>query len=434
MWLHMAVSEMDRLAMAAMQHVSRDGPAPGSGLQRGLTGLGAQLVDTTVLDDDAAVTLLDAALRAARPRDSRITDDRGAGRRLAGVCVGRPLALQIAAALLKADSALSAGELADEFGVVQERLKNLWPDDGAGHTVSSVTVAFELSCRRLTETTARVFRLLPVNPGPDISTAAAAAVVDLPVGEVRRVLADLARAHLVEAVPGGGGGRWRMHDLGRLHAEHLSDAHAEADGREQARDRLLCYYLSMTEAADDYLRVLPGMAVPEEFTSRDGALAWLDAERASMTAAVQMAADTGRDQAAMSLPLLLAQYFAWRRRFDDLLATTTISLNAARRLGDRDGEGDALTNLGGALLGMRRFEEAVAAHQDAAAIYREIGDRHGEGDALNNLGLALKGMRRFDEAVTAHQDAIAIYRETSDRYHEGIALENLEVARAAQMA
>jgi hypothetical protein len=35
-----------------------------------------------------------------------------------------------------------------------------------------VAAAFELSYRRLNETSARVFRLLPVNPGPDISTAA----------------------------------------------------------------------------------------------------------------------------------------------------------------------------------------------------------------------------------------------------------------------
>ena len=50
-----------------------------------------------------------------------------------------------------------------------------------------------------------MFRLLPVNPGPDVSTAAAAVLADLPAGEVRRVLAGLARAHLAEAAPGAGG-------------------------------------------------------------------------------------------------------------------------------------------------------------------------------------------------------------------------------------
>ena len=57
---------------------------------------------------------------------------------------------------------------------------------------------FELSCCGLDETSARVFRLLPVKPGPDIS-AAAAVPADLSTGQVRTVLAGPARAHVVEA-------------------------------------------------------------------------------------------------------------------------------------------------------------------------------------------------------------------------------------------
>jgi hypothetical protein len=44
-----------------------------------------------------------------------------------------------------------------------------------------------------------MFRLLPGNPGPDISTAAASALADLSTGQVRTVLAGPARAHIVEA-------------------------------------------------------------------------------------------------------------------------------------------------------------------------------------------------------------------------------------------
>jgi tetratricopeptide (TPR) repeat protein len=218
-----------------------------------------------------------------------------------------------------------------------------------------------------------------------------------------------------------------MHDLVRLYAQRLSDEHAEADGREQARDRLLGFYLHMADAADDHLLALPGMAVPEEFTGRDAALEWLDAERASLVAAVTMAAATGRDQAALPLPLLLGVYFEWRRRFDDWIATT-ISLDAARRLGNRHGEGMALTNLGVALREVRRFDEAITACQDAAVIFRETGDRRGEGMALTNLGLALGEVRRFEEAITACQDAAVIRRETGDRHGEGMALGNLGLA------
>ena len=310
---------------------------------------------------------------------------------------------------------------------------NYRDDPASGSGASSAVLAFELSHHRLPETPARTLRLLLVNPGPDVSTAAVAVLADLSAIEAHRILAGLAQANLVETTPGSEG-HWRVNDLVRSCAQKLSDAYAETDGREQARDRLLGYYLGMADAADRYLRMLPGRIATAEFTSRDDALAWLDAEQASLTAAVQMAADTGRDRDAVSLPLLLAEYLAWRRRFDDLLATTTVSLNVARRLGDRRREGYALTNLGGALLEMCRFDEAITTHQEAIAIYRETGNRHGEGNALNNLGLALRESGRLEDAIAAHQEAIAIYRETGDRYREGMALENLRKARNAQLA
>jgi tetratricopeptide (TPR) repeat protein len=323
----------------------------------------------------------------------------------------------------KGCSTLSSGKP----GVEQGRTWGWWEDSSTELSVSSAVAEIDLSYRGLEETAARVFRLVPVNPGPDVSTAAVAVLVDLPISEVLPALATLTQARLIDVVADGAG-RWRMRDLVCQYARQLSDAWAGTDGREQAWDRLLGYYLNTAEAADDHLRGLPEMVLPREFSSRHSALAWFDTERSSLIAAVQLAADTGRDQAAMSLPLLMAQYFAWRRRFDDLLAATTISLNAAQRLGDMEGEGDALNNLGLALGGMRRFDEAVTAQQDAALVFREAGDRHGEGDALGNLGLALGGMRRFDEAVTAHQDAAAIYRETGDRHGEGKALNNLGLA------
>ena len=389
-----------------------------------LAGLAARLLDVAVLDDEAAVALLDAALREARPGDDRIVADRVGAGRLAEICGRLPLALQITAALLKADPSRTAGDLAEEFSDEVRRLEALHYDDGSGTSAPSVAAAFDLSYRRLDEAAARVFRLLPVNPGPDVSTAAAAVLADLTVSEVRRVLGQLFRAHLVEA-GAGAMGRWRMHDLLRVYASQLSDVEAEADRQEQARDRLLRYYLDTTWAANAHERALPGTPVPADFTSQDDALAWLDAERPNLVAAVAMAATTGREQIAMRLPIYLAAYCYRRRRFDDELATTMISRDAARRLGDKGNEATALTNLGSALRSMRRFEEAISACQDAAAIFRETGYRRGEGEAMINLGAALWELSRFDAAMAVLQDAVAIFRGTGDRLLEGVALDKL---------
>ncbi len=379
-----------------------------------LAGLGARLLDVAVLDDETGVALLDRALRAARPDDDRIGADRPGAVRLAGICGGLPLALQITAALLKADPSRTVREMTDEFADEMRRLETLRYDDGSGTSAPSVAAAFELSYRQLDEAAARVFRLFPVNPSPDVSTAAVAALADQPIIDTRNVIGQLVRAHLVEAAAGAAG-RWRMHDLLRLYARQLSDVHADDDGREQARDRLLRYYQDTACAAGAHMRALPGTPVPTAFTGRDNALAWLDAERPNLIAAVTMAASTDRDQIAMQLPLNMGEYLYWRRRFDDWLVSLVVGRDAARRLGDRSNEARALTNLGVALAEVRRFEEAITAHQDAAAIFRETGDRSREGMALNNLGMALQGVRRFEEAITAHQDAAAIFRETGDR-------------------
>lgn len=431
-----------------------------------LAGLGARLVDLRVLGDDASVELLDAAVRAARPEDGRIRHDREAAGRLAGLCSGLPLALQIIAALLNGDQTLNTRELAEELAAETERLERLRYDDGTGPGSPSVAAAFELSYRRLEEVPSRVFRLLPANPGPDISTAAAAILTDLPTREVRGVLAGLVRAHMVEAAPGAAG-RWQMHDLLRLYARQASDGKAEADGRERGIDRLLGYYLNKADAADQHLRAQPGREVPEGFADRDSALDWLDAERASLIAGTSTAAATGRDQFAMQLPLMLAEYLQLRHRLDEWLAITVVSANAARRLGDRRMEGSALVTMGNVLRQLRRFEEAVALCREAVIICREtgdqnleagalnnlanalhetgrfdeaievqredleicraIGDRRAEGKALNNVGLALRQVGRFDEAIMAHREAADLYREVGDRYGVGTAMNNLGI-------
>ena len=66
--------------------------------------------------------------------------------------------------------------------------------------------------------------------------------------------------------------------------------HSYVDRASSDLDQTLDYYLITTEAADERLRGLPPVPVTHEFTDRKGALDWLDAERASLVAAVQAAA------------------------------------------------------------------------------------------------------------------------------------------------
>ena len=390
-----------------------------------LAGLRARLLDVAVLDQAAAVALLDAAVRAARPGDDRIGGEPAVAGRLAEVCGGLPLALQIIAALLVADPELSAADLAEQMVDEVRRLQALRYDDGSGVSAPSVAAAFELSYRQLDQDAALLFRLLPADPGPDVSAEAAAQLAGWPVDRVRAVIGQLTQAHLVE--PAGRPGRWRMHDLLRLYARQLPEV--GPGERDQAFGRVLAWYLRHAAAAEERLQArgdeVPVTAV---FAGRADALAWLDDQRPNLVAAVALAADTGRYQEAMALPLRLGEYLAWRRRFDDWLAVLEVSRATARQVNDEHNEGLALMDLGHALCEARRFEEAISACRDAVAIFGKTGYRLGEGMRLTNLGNALRAARRFEEAISVHQDAVAICRETGDRDGEGMALSNLGIA------
>lgn len=394
-----------------------------------LASLDARLVDIAILDDADGVALLDAALRAMRPEDDRISGDASSAKRLAQICGGLPLALQIATALLKSDPALGVSELADELAEERNRLERLRYEDDNGIEALSVEAAFELSYRRLNAAAARLFRMLPVSPGPEVSADSAVALVDQSSFKVRRSLAHLARAHMIEDAPGAAG-HWRMHDLMRLYAQRLSDAHAKSDRRDQARDRLLSYYLKTTQDAVVHIVLFSRIPRPNKFAGQDGALAWLDAERSSLVAAVGMADRIGKHQIAFDLSTALFEYLRWRRYADECLAVAAIGVNAARSLGDRNSEAGALNNLGLALQAVRRFDEAVASHRNAAALSKMTGERHAEGAALHNLGMALEGLRLFGEAVAAYRQDLAICQESGDLPGEGTTLNSLAICLA----
>ncbi|WP_242890966.1 tetratricopeptide repeat protein [Actinomadura litoris] len=385
-----------------------------------LARLPARLLDLDALSDLDAATLLARLLTSKRPTDTRATDHPDHAAQIASACAGLPLAIHLVAALLATHPGMPLAVMAERLRDESTRLERI--DEAR----PGLRAAFTLSYQALPADQQRMFRLITLNPGPHISTRAAAATAFLWPGEGGRLVERLAQAHLLE--PGESYGCWKMHDLVRQHATALGLEHARADHRGRALHRLLEHYTATTRAAAAHLDPMVADAAAYGFAAREQALEWLDTELPNLTAAVHTAVDSGHPDIAIHLPLHLGSFLSRRRLFSDLVTLTTLARDTAERTGDRRGEGAALNNLGSALREVRRFAEAITAHQDAAARFRELGDRHGEGVALNNLGLTLREMRRFAEAITAHQNAIAICRETGDRHGEGQALHNLGLA------
>jgi DNA-binding SARP family transcriptional activator len=111
---------------------------------------------------------------------------------------------------------------------------------------SNVRAVFSWSYRRLPSLTARMFRLLGVHPGPDISAAAAASLAESSLSQARAALSQLTRAHLL-AEPGPG--RFAFHDLLRAYAAERADAEDSQADRRAAVHRVLDHYLHTANAA-----------------------------------------------------------------------------------------------------------------------------------------------------------------------------------------
>jgi tetratricopeptide (TPR) repeat protein len=401
-----------------------------------LAGLDAQQVDVEALDQKAGAELLDNTLRAIRSDDRRISGDPAAAQALAAACDGLPLALWIAAALLAADPALTAGELAGELADEVTRLDELRYDNGSETGAESVAAAFDLSYRKLDKTAARMFRLLASNPGPDISTRAIAALAGEPLGQSRKAVGQLLKAHLVES-RSASPPRWWLHDLLRLYARTLSDA--DPDERDTARNRLLSYYHGAAAYVDSILTrqpppeviAPPVPTVGHDLVDRRSALTWAKTELPNLLACADYVARRAEDPQchqekawtilfASALAGILRNEGQWVRSIE----LQTQAINAATQTNRPLAEANALSERGMLYRLTGKLDLAVADLQQAIAIYREIGNSTGEAHALDTYGVVLDQLKSKAESQQKHNEALRIYRHLNDRLGEANVLQD----------
>jgi tetratricopeptide (TPR) repeat protein len=101
------------------------------------------------------------------------------------------------------------------------------------------------------------------------------------------------------------------------------------------------------------------------------------------------------------------------------------NLAVTSEIGDRRGEGEALSNIGVAYKNLGDYRRAIEYYEQHLAIAREIGDRKDEGHALGKLGIAYDSLGDYRRAIEYYEQMLAITREVGDRRGEGYALGNL---------
>jgi tetratricopeptide (TPR) repeat protein len=342
---------------------------------------------------------------------------------LAASCDYLPLALHLASARLNAQPELTADELIE--GLVEARHR--W--EHGGQTVTSlgeaVAANFTVSYAALGTVEARTFRLLGLLDRSAFGVESIAALSGESIGATRASLQLLERVGLVQ--PASVPGRYQLHDQVRAFARLHLEAEEPEHERRRALTRLVEWYLSTGAAAAERLQpdYDPKRLTGERFSSREAALAWLDAECVNLTSMIEQAATVARTSYLPELAGYLFAYYTLRRRWQDAERTYEQALRAARDHGNRIAEARLLNNLAAVLHEQRRFEDSLTCLEQSLTICRELGDRQGERLGLVNLGVVYQERQDHDSALACLQEGLRIAREIQDRSGESQALTSL---------
>jgi len=338
------------------------------------------------------------------------------------LCARMPLALGIAAALATIHPAASLADLAKRLMDVRSRLDVLDLDD----TTTNLRAVFTCSYRDLTAVTARVFRLLAVHPGPDITPPAVASLAEVPVAEARRAVDELIHAHLL-AQPTHG--RFAFHDLLRGYAAETADAVDSASDRQAATHRAVDHYLHTAYTAAMSLQPNlsplpldpPGPGVrPERPDTHDEALAWFTEEQTVLLAVHEWA--VGFDRAVQQLAVVLYNFLERRGRWADAVRVQRAGLAAAERLDDRPAQALAHRTLGRAYIRVAAHADAQDHFDRAVDLYRGGGNTRGLVGLLIDMSWLAELRGRFDQALTRARESLELARATADRVGEAYAL------------
>ncbi|MFI8106004.1 AfsR/SARP family transcriptional regulator [Streptomyces sp. NPDC086023] len=381
---------------------------------------GAHLVDLDVMSPEEAIQLFTRIVG-----EERVASERQAALDVVGACGFLPLAIRIAASRLAARRTWTVSVLAAKLADERRRLDELQAGDLA------VKATFELGYGQLEPAQARAFRLLGLADGPDISLAAAAAVLDLAEHDAEDLLEALVDCSLLESAAPG---RYRFHDLVRLYARACAERDEQPPSeRTAAMSRLLDFYLAT--AAGVYALERPGDRLVEHLSATaypglvfpDGrsAVDWLYSEAACLLACVHQNASGGALGRAVDLLWAakdLAESGANSRQYE---TTATAVREAARAAGDARAEARARIALTTLLLVSGRFAQADEEARVASELARLTGDPMPAGVAPNDRGIIAFYQNRHADGEALLSEAIENYRADGNRPGEASALCNL---------
>ena len=348
-------------------------------------------------------------------------------RQLADRCSGVPRALRCAAGMLAASPWPEAAEAAASLSAALGRVD-------AGEATNAILRAIaSLSYAALSPPAARAYRLLSLHPGPDFGSGLASAALGCTQAGAQDAIGVLRRVGLLEQVRHD---RHRFPPLIRAHARQVADQAEPGPARVDAERRIVRWHLraaaSAAALAETPASPLPTAPSPSsadcEFGSAEQALAWLDAERASLQATVQLAARCGLQSAAWQLADALWPLWQYRGHSGEQLRTSRAGLEAARECGDPAGQARMLDLIGAALHRQGEPAGATCCLAQARQIWRAQGNTRRLAMSARQLGQVAAARGRHQAAIGLHRQALNCCQQVSD-VNEA-ALTQVELGRA----
>ncbi|MEV0374220.1 BTAD domain-containing putative transcriptional regulator [Streptomyces sp. NPDC050636] len=337
-----------------------------------------------------------------------------ATRELVRLCDGLPLALRIAGARLQTRPAWTLAYLVDRMAGDERRLGELSAGD------RSVEAAFRLSYDQLAPEQQLGFRTLGLSPTVEFDPLTSAAMLGWSSHDAEQILEGLVDASLVQQPRPG---RYRLHDLVRVHARRLAEAApAEAGADRTAALRL---YLDAGRITSDLgPGGFPTGPQPTEapFADWKDADGWLDAAGGELVDVVGHAAALGEADYACWIAEALSDYFARQGRYHECRAALDIALAHADEATDRR-MAPALRNCMGITdVYQGRTLPARAWFTEALELSRRGADQGEEARALSGLGAVELSSGRPDLAIAPLNAAVELAQRLDDKWLVSMAL------------
>ncbi|WP_052590584.1 AfsR/SARP family transcriptional regulator [Luteipulveratus mongoliensis] len=384
--------------------------------RRLLTGIpGARHVQLDPLDATSAYELLG---RIVGPE--RVAREEETAHDISRACGYLPLSIRIAGGKLLGRPGWSLAVLRSRLADESRRLSELRLGD------LDVRSSVDLSLRLLPDDARRAFGLLGLLGPCDVPGWVVAPLLDR--DEADDMLDALVDANLVSlaSTDAHGQPRYRLHDLLRVRAVESCDD-LDLSERRAAVERVVATWLHLVEEAQRRLPPSPldpprGNAprrpLPEPVVAVQVAdpFSWLDAERGTLLAMVQLAADWGLVELCWELAAGMSAYFDDRALLDEWRRNHETALDSATE--DRLGQAVLLRGLAQIHLYRSELDEAAQLSERSLALFRGLGHRRGQAMALTGLVSSHRLTGRFSTAFDLIKQALEQVEDLDDRAFE----------------